>query len=71
MELRNTETSVFSSCFDLEQFRLKIYDENPGSQYIPITRKKYLDKVIGIFKNSGLNFYKKPLVEFLTEPGIA
>lgn len=63
-----------SSCLDeppltIDEFRMKVYEENPGIEYIQISRDNFIERLLGVYKNPTFNYAKKPMVEFVGESG--
>lgn len=53
----------------LNDFKNQLYIQNPGVQFISISRGRILEKILGVYKDPELSIFKKPKVEFQGESG--
>lgn len=66
------EGEVFEdNMLTIEDFRTQKMAENPGYEYIDISRDNYIEKLFAVYKNPNFNYFRKPKVEFRNEPGNA
>jgi hypothetical protein len=67
IRINESSASVFATIAD---FREAIYKENAGIQPIFVQRDDFAMQVLGVYKGSAFNIYKKPQVIFAGEAGM-